>query len=407
MSRPSHFGIQVSCPVLFPMIHLKASQKSQQLMGLYRMKVDQHLRIHIQYYMPSYWRTTTRCSQGSTISLLYPHHRFVIKMAVRTPTLGLLFVALSYSWLCGYNSFSGCSQFLNDTHHLNNQQKNFKSSDVSFNLSTGVYSGRCTFLRRRFSKGRVLYTTNCSSSFNPILLTITLSGDVHPQPRLGPENNNMRPKKAQQRSTRNVTVAHLNVRSIRSRENFYLLADDNRQLPRHIDSLWVLARPIYWWFWLANPWILLFLQDHGGSLVGGLWVCIKDIYSAFVTGNLSNISENSFPQLWLNVNCKKLKPFLLCTVYRPPNSPVSFLETLSESFMDSLLVGSEVLILGDLNCKVLEDCYEGRALTGFCSTFNLTQLVESPTRVTETSKSVIDIVLTTNKDFVENCVVKS
>ena len=75
--------------------------------------------------------------------------------------------------------------------------------------------------------------------------------------------------------------------------------------------------------------------------------------------------------------------------------------------MDSLLVGSEVVILGDLNCKVLEDCYEGRALTGFCSTFNLTQLVESPTRVTETSKSVIDIVLTTNKDFVENCVVKS
>ena len=143
-------------------------------------------------------------------------------MVIRTPTLGLLFVALSYSWLCGYNSFSGCSQFLNDTHHLNNQQKNFKSSDVSFNLSTGVYSGRCTFLRRRFSKGRVLYTTNCSSSFNPFLLTITLSGDVHPQPRLGQENNNMRPKKAQQRSTRNVTVAHLNVRSIRSRENFYL-----------------------------------------------------------------------------------------------------------------------------------------------------------------------------------------
>ena len=105
---------------------------------------------------------------------------------------------------------------------LNIQQKNFKSSDVSFNLSTGVYLGRCTFLRRRFSKGRVLYTTSSSSSFNPILLTITLSGDVHPQPGPGPENNNMRPKKAQQRSTRNVTVTHLNVHSIRSREKFYL-----------------------------------------------------------------------------------------------------------------------------------------------------------------------------------------
>ena len=53
------------------------------------------------------------------------------------------------------------------------------------------------------------------------------------------------------------------------------------------------------------------------------------------------------------------------------------------------------------------DLYEGRALTEFCSTFNLTQLVKSPTRVTETSKSIIDIVLTVNKDFVENCIVKS
>ena len=143
-------------------------------------------------------------------------------MAVRTPTLGLLLVALSYSWLCGYNSFSGCSQFLNGT-TFNIQQKNFKSSDVSFNLSTSVYLGSCTFLRRRFSKGRALYTTNCSSSFNPFLLIITLSGNVHPQPRPGPEKNNMRPKKARKRSTRNVTVAHLNDRSVRSRENFYLV----------------------------------------------------------------------------------------------------------------------------------------------------------------------------------------
>ena len=91
----------------------------------------------------------------------------------------------------------------------------------------------------------------------------------------------------------------------------------------------------------------MFRQDRG-SLVGGLCVCIKDIYRVSVTGNLSNISENSFPQLWLNVNCKKLKPFLLCTVYRSPNTPTSFLETLSESFMDSQLVGSEVVILRDL-----------------------------------------------------------
>jgi len=150
----------------------------------------------------------------------------------------------------------------------------------------------------------------------------------------------------------------------------------------------------------------LFRQDRG-SLGGGLCVYIKDIYKPSVISNLPNISENSFQQLWLKVNCKKLKSFLLCTVYRPPNTPISFLKTLSKSFMDFLLVGSEVIILGDLNCNVLDDCYEGRSLNDFCSTFNLTQPVESPTRVTESSKSIIDTVLTTNKNFVENCVVNS
>ena len=205
----------------------------------------------------------------------------------------------------------------------------------------------------------------------------------------------------------NVTFAHLNVRSVRSRENFYLIwqtITDNCLDILTISESWL--DPSINDSDLQIPRYILFQQDNG-SLGGGLCVCIKDIYKVSFFGNLSNISENSFQQLWLKVNCKKLKSFLLCTVYRPPNTPISFLETLSKSFMDSLLVGSEVIILGDLNCNVLDDCYEARALTSFCSTFNLTQHVESPTRVTESSKSIIDIVLMTNKDFVKNCVVKS
>ena len=263
------------------------------------------------------------------------------------------------------------------------------------------------FLRWRFSKGRVLYTTNCSSLFNPSLLTITQSGDVHPQPGSGLENNNMRAKKARQRSTRNVIVAHLIVRWIRSKETFYLVwqtITDNHLVILTISESWL--DPSINVSDLQIPGYILFWRDRG-SPGGSLCVYIKDIYKASVIGNLSNISENSFQQLWLEVSCKKFKSFLLCMVYRPPNTPISFLETLSKSFMDSLLVGSEVVILGDLNCNVLEACYEGRALIEFCSTFNLTQLVESPTRVTETCKSIIDIVLTTNKDFVENCVVTS
>ena len=116
-----------------------------------------------------------------------------------------------------------------------------------------------------------------------------------------------------------------------------------------------------------------------------------------------NLHNSNFQQLWLKVQCKKFKSFLVCTVYRPPDAPISFLEELGRTLVDSLLQGVNIIILGDLNCDVLGNCPDGRALEDFCSTFNLTQLVKAPTRVSETSKTIIDVALTTNENNINSC----
>ena len=46
----------------------------------------------------------------------------------------------------------------------------------------------------------------------------------------------------------------------------------------------------------------------------------------------SSISDHNFQQLWLKVQLKTCKSFLLGTVYRLPNTPISFLENLTETF---------------------------------------------------------------------------
>ena len=73
--------------------------------------------------------------------------------------------------------------------------------------------------------------------------------------------------------------------------------------------------------------------------------------------------------------------------------------------MDSLLLGMDVLITGDLNADVLpgSSCLEGRALMDLCNSFNLSQLVTKPTRTTDTSKTLIDVALTTNESFIVSC----
>lgn len=96
-----------------------------------------------------------------------------------------------------------------------------------------------------------------------------------------------------------------------------------------------------------------------------------------------------------------LNLFLLNTVYRPPSVPVKFFDDLTRFFINTLLRGLDIFVIGDLKCNLLSNDYESRAFSDFCTTFNLTQLIHSPTgRITESSQSLIDVIMTTNKEIV-------
>ena len=140
---------------------------------------------------------------------------------------------------------------------------------------------------------------------------------------------------------------------------------------------------------------------------GGLCINIKNCYKASIA--TSSISDHNFQQLWLKMQLKTCKSFLLGTVYRPPNTPISFLENVTETLMNLSLLSPEldVILLGDLNCNLLGNYPDGQALIDLCSTLNLFQLVEKPTRATETSQTLIDVILTTNKLFIDTCDVMS
>ena len=60
-----------------------------------------------------------------------------------------------------------------------------------------------------------------------------------------------------------------------------------------------------------------------------------------------------------------------------------------------------IFILGDLNCNLLNANDTGsKCLLDFCNGFNLTQLIERPTRTTETSESLIHVILAFNKSLI-------
>ena len=65
-----------------------------------------------------------------------------------------------------------------------------------------------------------------------------------------------------------------------------------------------------------------------------------------------------------------------------------------------------IYLLGDLNCR-LEDSNnpEAKALINFCRSYNLSILITTPTRVTETSKSTLDVILASDTKQVQKATV--
>ena len=110
---------------------------------------------------------------------------------------------------------------------------------------------------------------------------------------------------------------------------------------------------------------------------------------------LSSISSLGFHQLWVNIQHRKLRSIIVCVTYRPPNCPVTcFMDNLAPNYLQALTHMVRTFFCWViLNCNMLKDIPESRALREFCTCFNLSQLITSPTSVTERSSSLIIITI--------------
>ena len=251
------------------------------------------------------------------------------------------------------------------------------------------------------------------------MLQIILSGDVHPQP--GPNSKKKQNYQPGQDTNENysstsasvvdqhanscIKIAHLNIRSLKSREHFLLL---QHTIEEHDFDIFTISET-----WLDStvdnqvmhiPGFAFFRQDRGEHKSGGgLAVYIRHTFKATLIKDVSGISDENFQQLWIKVQVRHCKSILICTVYRPPCATLTFSDGMSSSLLDMLLLGNEIIILGDLNCNILDDTVGSRALRELCATFNLTQLVKEPTRITETKRSLIDVIICTDPTLAESC----
>ena len=135
---------------------------------------------------------------------------------------------------------------------------------------------------------------------------------------------------------------------------------------------------------------------HGG----GVACYIRNDISFNPRGNFSSEVENIF----LDMLLPKTKPILIGILYRPPDQS-KFLDKLSTAISETdNFDGQEVYILGDLNINLINNQKHTpngiKRYKEFCSLNGLKQLLTLPTRITKTSTSLLDHVLTNSADRV-------
>lgn len=233
---------------------------------------------------------------------------------------------------------------------------------------------------KRSAAPTILYS-NSVLVFHPV---IKLVHDIEVNP--GPDKPT-KERSTSSKNNNNIKIAHLNVRSLKNTGHFIQVKDtiisnndvftiSETWLDHTVSNLEV-----------EIPGYDIYRIDRQSKRGGGVCAYVWQSFKTEVLNQISGISDTGLHQLWVKIQVRNLRSFLVCTTYRPPGTPtMSFDTDLGGSLISASLLNRPICILGDMNCNLLQpDLLDSQALTNFCHAYNLTQFVTEPTRITDST----------------------
>ena len=134
-------------------------------------------------------------------------------------------------------------------------------------------------------------------------------------------------------------------------------------------------------------------RDRQDDNHGGICVYAKENVSA---KRRVDLELQDIECLWIEVSSNRNK-LLIGTFYKPPNSPPSTQESIENPIglaYDTNI--DKILITGGLDLDTLKSAHS-RKIEILCQNLNQPNLINEPTHFTESSASIIDLMLTSNR----------
>ena len=130
---------------------------------------------------------------------------------------------------------------------------------------------------------------------------------------------------------------------------------------------------------------------HGGGVAIFISASIKFLHRP-------DLQSAAIENMWIELFPNGKRSILICCAYHPPSQSDFFNELLTGCDL-ALSTSKRIVILCDLNCNLLIPSLPNvKSLTSFCRQLKLTELVCAPTRITESSVSQLDVILTNTPD---------
>ena len=154
--------------------------------------------------------------------------------------------------------------------------------------------------------------------------------------------------------------------------------------------------------WLDDSYTDACVQIEGYNIIrrdrashaGGVCAYIREDLSYNIRSDLNN---PDLEDLWFEILLKKSKPLYIGVCYRTNNNTKCF-ECL-ESTLSKLRSDCDFVVLGDFNvCLIKSKGKLGSIYRQLLNFFSSKQLINEPTRITETSSSLLDHIFTNNSE---------
>ena len=131
---------------------------------------------------------------------------------------------------------------------------------------------------------------------------------------------------------------------------------------------------------------------------GGLLIYIR---RELIINRLCDFESKHIESITLSMQQKRTtKKIIVIVAYRPPCLSKSlWTQDLGDLLLRTRNRHENIMVVGDLNCDLSnpdKHDKQGRALLDLMEVYNMSNMIKQPTRVTTSSSSLIDVILTTS-----------